>query len=193
MEKHLTLEGEVAFEWKVVGNLEQSAVPLIVALHGGPGAGNDYMIGCGRSTYLPENMGDETFRTYELFVRELNSLVDHLDLWDKSFCGVYAAQRPRGLKKLVLLGFPASMPFYNEVCKYRLAHSPSDVRQTIEECEKRGDHDSLAYKEASTVFMRRLKNLKENPTTYVTMQGPSEFATIGTLKYWQDWKDTYNI
>lgn len=220
---HPVTEGEVALDvpsagkpcktwYIIVGNVKKSARPPVIALHGGPGSGHDYMValadlyeergiplilcdqmGCGRSTHLPEKKGDETFWTFDLFISELDNLIDHLNLRDTSFHligqswggmlgGAYAARQPRGLRKLVLSGSPASMPLYKKACKYRLAELPSDIRGLLE-----GDdvnHDSPEYQKAANVFMRRYvcrldpvpdpiqrawKNLKENPAAYSTM------------------------
>ncbi|KAI1372109.1 proline-specific peptidase [Hypoxylon crocopeplum] len=249
MSAHPTSEGEVAFDapsagkpcktwFKIVGSLKESATPPIIALHGGPGAGHDYLvslidlyekhgiplmlydqIGCGRSTHLPEKLGDETFWTVDLFIQELDNLVDHLGLRERGFHivgqswggmlgGSYAARRPQGLRRIVLSGAPASMPLYKQACKIRLAELPEDVCKTLEECDKRGDHDSPEFKEAAGVFIKRyvcrldpmpepiqhtFKNLKEDSTAYTTMQGHSEFDTVGTLRDWEGWKDAQNI
>jgi hypothetical protein len=98
--------------------------------------------------------------------------------------GTYAALRPRDLRKLVISGSPASMPLYKEACRRRLAQLPLDVRQTLEDCDRKGDHDGPEYKEASDIFMKSFvcrldpvpdpiqqawRNLKENPAAYGTM------------------------
>jgi L-proline amide hydrolase len=150
-------------------------------------------VGCGRSTHLPEKMGDGGFWTVELFIRELDNLVDHLGLRDKGFHLVgqswggmlgsaYAALQPRGLRKLVLSSSPASMPLYKEACKRRLAELPPDTRRILESEDI--NHASSEWQEASKVFMktfvcrldpvpdpvqRAWKNLKENPSAYSTM------------------------
>lgn len=65
-----------------------------------------------------------------------------------------------------------------------LAKLPADVRKTLEECDRRGDHESEKFKEASKVFnshyvcsldplpeevMAGFKNLSDDPTVYLTM------------------------
>lgn len=65
-----------------------------------------------------------------------------------------------------------------------LAKLPDDVRKTLEECERRGDHESEEFKKASKVFnnhyvcgldpwpeevVASFKNLSDDPTVYVTM------------------------
>ncbi|KAI0909408.1 Alpha/Beta hydrolase protein [Ustulina deusta] len=247
MATHPSTEGEIALDvpqagkpcktwYKAVGDLNEASKAPIIALHGGPGSGHDYMvalielyekrripiifydqIGCGRSTHFPEKMGDEEFWTFDLFIRELDNLIDHLNLrntgfhlvgqsWGGMLAAAYASRQPVGLKKLVLSSSPASMPLYNESCKRRLAELPPKTREVLESHEI--DHSSPEFKEASDVFMktfvchldpvpepvqRAWKNLKENPSAYSTMQGDSEFETVGTLKTWEGWKDAHKI
>lgn len=65
-----------------------------------------------------------------------------------------------------------------------LAKLSADVRKTLEECDRRGDHESEEFKKASQVFnsryvcgldpwpeevMAAFKNLSEDPTVYLTM------------------------
>ncbi|KAH8892114.1 proline-specific peptidase [Thozetella sp. PMI_491] len=106
-----TLEGKVPFAipgkgilgstyYKVFGNLSSGATPIVM-LHGGPGAGHEYLlsfaelwpqygipvvlydqIGCGGSTHLPETEGDKDFWQESLFIAELDNLLDHLKLRD---------------------------------------------------------------------------------------------------------------
>ncbi|KAI0099256.1 Alpha/Beta hydrolase protein [Nemania sp. FL0031] len=243
---HPTREGEVEFPapgagkpcltwYKVVGKLE---APPLIALHGGPGAGHEYMetlvdlyeqhgipivlydqVGCGRSTHFREKHGDEGFWTMDLFVAELDNLIDHLQLRDLGFSllgqswggilgGAYACRRPKGLRKLIIAGGPASMPLYMEGCKHLLAQLPPDVRRTIEECERKGDYESEEFTKASAVFYARhfcrldpypeavqigFQHLKEDPTAYLTMQGPSEFTIVGSFKDWEPYKEAHNI
>ena len=105
-------EGEIPFDapgtskpcktwYKVIGDL---TTPPLVALHGGPGAGHEYMtsltdlhdkykipviyydqVGCGRSTRFPEKNGDSSFWTFNLFLMELENLVKHFNLHQLGF------------------------------------------------------------------------------------------------------------
>lgn len=65
-----------------------------------------------------------------------------------------------------------------------LAKLPADVRKTLEECDRRGDHESEEFKKASQVFnshyvcsldpwpeelMASFENLSKDPTVYLTM------------------------
>ncbi|KAH8898532.1 proline-specific peptidase [Thozetella sp. PMI_491] len=176
-------------------------------------------VGCGRSTHFREKMGDESFWTFNLFYEELDNLIDHLKLREKGFFllgqswggmlgGAYASRRPRGLKKLILQSGPASMPIFMKECAKLLAKLPEEVRRTLEDCEKRGDYESPEYEKASAVFYGRhvcrlnpmpaellavFAHLKEDPTSYNTMQGPSEFIVKGSLKDWEGFRDAHNI
>ncbi|KAI1123881.1 Alpha/Beta hydrolase protein [Nemania abortiva] len=244
-----TIEGEVAFDapgagkpsktwYKIYGNPESHPGPVLVALHGGPGAGHQYLsplvdiyekhnipvvfydqIGCGRSTHFREKMGDTTFWTFELHIQELDNLVDHLKLRSKGFYlfgqswggmlgGAYASLKPKGLKKLILSGAPASIPLLAKGSRELLAALPEPARTIIEECDKRGDHESEEFETASQEFYKRhvcrldpypedvlaaFVNLKDDPTVYMTMQGPSEFVIVGSFKDWEGWKDAHNI
>lgn len=61
---------------------------------------------------------------------------------------------------------------------------PEDIRKTLEDCDRKGDHESDAFKKASKVFISRhvctldpmpeeimagFKNMSEDPTVYMTM------------------------
>ncbi|GAB1319329.1 hypothetical protein MFIFM68171_09539 [Madurella fahalii] len=224
--------------YKVVGSLESASSPPLIALHGGPGAGHQYLspltdlyrdygipvvfydqIGCGRSTHFQEKMGDTSFWTFDLYLQELDNLIGHLKLRDKGFyilgqswggvlCGAYASRRPKGLRKAIIASGPASIPLYVQGCQTLLAELPPDIRETLEDCDRRGDHESETFEKAASIFYKRhvcrldpypddvlsaFKNLKEDPTSYLTVQGPSEFVIIGSIKDWEGWQDAHNI
>ena len=152
-------------------------------------------IGCGKSTHFPDKMGDETFWTEDLFIQELDNLIDALKLrdqgfhilgqsWGGMFGGAYAAKQPQGLKKLVLASAPASMPLFAESVAKLLKQLPQDIQDTIRECERKGDFESDEYKNAVDVFYGKFicrldpwpqpvvdtfKNVEDDPTVYMTM------------------------
>ncbi|OTA98511.1 hypothetical protein M426DRAFT_109244 [Hypoxylon sp. CI-4A] len=248
MASHPVSEGEVDFDapnagkpcktwYKIIGTLGSGRPPL-VALHGGPGAGHEYLeplvdiyeqhgipvvfydqIGCGRSTHLREKKNDASFWTFDLFIRELENLIDHLKLeengfyllgqsWGGMLGGAYASRKPRGLKKLVIAGGPASIPLLVKGYEKLILELPSDVRDTLEDCNKRGDYESHEFEQAAAVFYGRhvcrldpqpegvqaaFKNLKDDPTAYLTLQGPSEFIVLGSFKEWEGYHDAHNI
>jgi L-proline amide hydrolase len=75
---------------------------------------------------------------------------------------------------------------------------PPDVQATLARHEEQGSTDSSEYEEAVMVFYERhlcripfpdslqrsFAQMEEDPTVYHTMNGPSEFHVIGTLKHW---------
>lgn len=201
--------------YKIIGDLESGVVPLIT-LHGGPGVGHEYLspladlhtqygipvifydqIGCGHSTRLPEKKGDENFWSVELFIKELDNLIDHLGLrlgehkfdilgqsWGGMLGGVYAARNPAGLRKVVLADAPASIPLMMEGVNELVKKLPENVRKDLEECTRDEDFSSEKYKKACEVFYQRhvcrldpfpadlmasLNHIEEDPTVYLTM------------------------
>ncbi|KAK4224350.1 L-amino acid amidase [Podospora fimiseda] len=205
-------EGEVDFDapgagkpsktwYKIVGSLESGSTPLIL-LHGGPGAGHEYLSSLidlyhkhGTPLIFYDQIGYKGF--YILG-----------QSWGGILAGAYASRRPKGLLKAVIHSGPASIPLYVKGCNDLLAALPPDVRRTLEDCERRGDHESEEFEKASAVFYGRhvcrldpypddvlmaFKHLKEDPTAYLTLQGPSEFVIIGSLKEWEGWQDAHKI
>lgn len=154
-------QGEVVFElpnsskpcktwYKIFGSLDETTGPVLIGLHGGPGAGHEYItpladlykaynipvlfydqIGCGRSTHFREKNGDAEFWSFELFISELDNLIDQLGLrrrgfyllgqsWGGVLAASYAMPRyhegstPPGLRRLIIHSGPASIPLYGE-------------------------------------------------------------------------------
>jgi L-proline amide hydrolase len=111
----------------------------------------------------------------------------------------YALTQPAGLMSLTVADSPASMrQWVAEANRLRTA-LPPEVQQTLRKHEEAGTTDDPAYEEAMMVFYRRhvcrldpwpefvrraFANIAENPEVYHTMNGPSEFYVIGTLKDW---------
>ncbi|HTI27072.1 MAG TPA: alpha/beta fold hydrolase, partial [Kutzneria sp.] len=129
--------GEHETWYRITGELGSGGVPLVV-LHGGPGCTHDYLLrltslagdravvhydqlGNGRSTHLPDATPD--FWTVELFLAELDNLVETLGIADRyallgqSWGGMLAAEhavrRPAGLRGLVIANSPASMQLWS--------------------------------------------------------------------------------
>ena len=172
-------------------------------------------IGNGRSTHYPERGAD--FWTIDLFVRELHNLVDALGIADRhhvlgsswgGFLGQeYALTHPAGLKSLVLTDTAASFPdFLAETNRLR-TELPPEVEATLRRHEEAGTTDDPEYEEACMVFYRRhvcrldpwpqelidaFAWIEKDPTVYHTMNGPSEFHVIGSIKDWQS-KDRLHL
>jgi L-proline amide hydrolase len=163
-------------------------------------------IGCGRSQHRPD--APSSFWAVELFTRELTMLVDHLGVaaryhvlgqsWGGMLGMEHALQHPQGLRSLVVANSPASMELWVSETKRLRALLPDDVQETLTRHEAAGTTDSTEYEQAVMVFYERhlcriafpdalqrtFAQLAEDPTVYHTMNGPSEFHVIGTLKDW---------
>ncbi|WP_369365709.1 proline iminopeptidase-family hydrolase [Streptomyces sp. CG4] len=164
-------------------------------------------IGNGGSTHLPRRGVD--FWTVDLFLGELDNLLtslgiaDNYVLFGQSWGGLlvakHAAARPAGLRGLVIANAPASYPLWLEEMAVLRAQLPPGVNETLLRHEAAGTTDSEEYYQAMTPFYEkhvcRLKpwpreyqasfyEVYNDPTVYYTMNGPSEFHVIGTLKDW---------
>ena len=167
-------------------------------------------LGNGHSTHLPERKGDGGFWAPDLFVRELANLVVYLGIADRhhvlgqswgSFLGQeYALRQPPGLRALVLADAAASFPDFLAECNRLRTELPPAVEATLKRHEEAETTDDPKYMEACQVFYRRhvcrleewpeevgraFEWIEKDPTVYHTMNGPSEFHVIGTLKDWQ--------
>ena len=164
-------------------------------------------VGNGRSTHLRDRGAD--FWAVDLFLDELENLLDKLGvagayhLLGQSWGGMLAAEhgirRPPGLLSLIISDSPASMPLWLAAAAELRAQLPPDVEATLAEHEAAGTTDSPEYAAAMQVFYERhvcralpwpgelnqtFAAIADDPTVYHTMNGPSEFHVIGTLKTW---------
>ncbi len=233
-----TTEGRLAFRdgetwYRVTGVVGEGATPLVL-LHGGPGAGHDYLrslahladtgravvhydqLGCGRSSHFPDRGGE--FYTVELFLEELAAVLSHLGIADRyhllgqSWGGMLAAEhairRPEGLRGLVISNSPASMALWGAEAARLRDELPAEVREVLDAHEADGTYTDPAYLDASQVYYDRhvcrvVPNppevlatkalLDEDPTVYLTMNGPTEFLCIGTLKDWSVVDEVHRI
>ncbi|KIW13652.1 hypothetical protein PV08_08843 [Exophiala spinifera] len=221
--------------YKVYGDLSSASAssspsarrPLVI-LHGGPGLSHNYLlnlsrlagdtatalvfydqVGSGQSTHLREKRLDESFWTVELFMAELDNLLDHLgisssfDLFGHSWGGMlgsqFAARGHAGLRKLVLGNAPASMPLFVASCGSWRKQLPADVDDAISRHERDGTYEDPEYQAAVTEFYKRfvcrvfpfpgdfqdsIAWAEKDDTVYRTMNGPSEFTVTGNLRTW---------
>ena len=164
-------------------------------------------IGNGRSTHLPD--ADPSYWTVELFVAELDNLLAGLGIADsyhllgQSWGGMlgaeFAVRRPGGLQRLVIADSPASMQLWSEAADSLRAGLPAEVEAALRRHEKAGTTDSPEYHQAMLVYYDRhvcrispnppevaasFAAIEDNPTVYHTMNGPSEFHSIGSLRTW---------
>jgi hypothetical protein len=105
----------------------------------------------------------------------------------------------RCLRTGVAHNSPASIPLWiNEANRLRRL-LPKQVQETLARHEDAGTTDSEEYQQAMMCFYERhlcrivpfpdelqrtFAQLEEDPTVYHTMNGPSEFHVIGTLRDW---------
>lgn len=210
--------------YRISGELGGDKLPLVI-LHGGPGVAHNYVdaykllardgravihydqLGCGNSTLLPERGAD--FWTPQLFIDELENLVDHLGIRDgfhvlgQSWGGMlgaeYAVRQPEGLVSLTIANSPASMTLWVAEANRLRADLPQDVQDTLTRHEAAGSTDHPDYQQATMAFYERhvcrvvpfppevtasFEQAARNPTVYTTMNGPNEFHVVGTLKTW---------
>lgn len=163
-------------------------------------------LGCGRSEHLPE--APASFWTPQLFQDELVALTDHLGIagryavvgqsWGGMLAMVHALDHPRGLRAIVVADSPASMTLWVSEANRLRGDLPPDVQETLTRHERDGTTDDPAYEAAVRVFydrhlcrvpwpecvQRSFDQIAADPTVYHTMNGPSEFHVVGSLRSW---------
>ena len=164
-------------------------------------------LGNGRSTHLRDKGAD--FWTVELFLDELASLTRHLGIdggyhvfgqsWGGMLGAEHAVTRPGGLRSLVIANSPASMELWVSEANRLRELLPPEVQATLLAHEAAGTTSTPEYTAAVRVFYdrhvcrvnpwpdevaRTFAAIEDDPTVYMTMNGPSEFHVIGTLKPW---------
>ncbi|KAF2151716.1 proline-specific peptidase [Myriangium duriaei CBS 260.36] len=164
-------------------------------------------LGCGKSTHLRDKREDASFWTVSLFIAELDNLaaalkIHSFDLLGQSWGGMlaaeYAALQPPRLRKVVIADSPTDMHTWVKVANELRALLPKDVQETLTKCEAESRFDK-EYEGAMEVFYKyfvcrvqpfpkeieeTLAVVGEDDTVYFTMNGPSEFHVIGSLKDW---------
>ena len=163
--------------------------------------------GNGRSTHRPD--ADPSFWSVELFLAELDALLAHLGIaenyhllgqsWGGMLGAEHAVRAPAGLQRLVIANSPASMDLWLEAANGLRADLPPEVDEVLRHHEAAGTTDSAEYAAAMKVFYDRhvcrvtpnppevtasFAAIEADPTAYHTMNGPSEFHTIGSLVTW---------
>ena len=151
---------------------------------------------------------DPAMWTPELYVEEVDAVrealgLDRVHVFGHSWGGMlgmqYAAGRPDGLVSLIVESSPPSVPAWMpEIARLR-SELPPEVEATLREHEDAGTTDAPEYEEAVMVFYRRhlcrvdpwpdwfvecFQLLDANPEVYHSMNGPSEFHVIGTIRDW---------
>jgi L-proline amide hydrolase len=163
-------------------------------------------LGCGRSEHRPDAPSD--FWRPQLFKDELVELTRHLGIeqrhavvgqsWGGMLGMEYALDQPPGLKGLVVCDSPASMTLWVSEANRLRADLRPDVQEALTRHEEAGTTEEQEYKDAVRVFydrhlcrvpwpdcvQRSFDQIDADPTVYHTMNGPSEFHVVGSLKTW---------
>jgi len=158
-------------------------------------------LGCG----LSDRPDDPALWTIDFFVREVDTVrqalgLDKIHLLGQSWGGMlamaYMLTKPEGVVSLTIASSPSSVPAWMvELARLR-DDLPPTVQATLLRYEEAGTTDSPVYEEASLAFYRRhLCRLDPWPhglirsmgpqmgqQVYLTMNGPSEFHVIGSLR-----------
>ena len=229
--KHPSLpEGKEVKTWyKIHGSLSSGRRPLVL-LHGGPGCPHMYLtipfedyaaktgtpvvfydqIGSGKSTRLPETRLDEEFWTTELFIAELDNLLDHLGIrndfdlyghsWGAMLLGKYAVSasgKSSGLHKAVLASGPCNSKNWMAAGRSLVDRMPKDVQDTYWKYSNEKNYDAPEYREAvmaiyqkhmcrltpwPQILVEAFDQLEEEDTSYMTMCGPDEMNMTGSLR-----------
>jgi L-proline amide hydrolase len=159
-------------------------------------------LGCGHSQ-LPGPNPD--MWTVDLFVEEVDVIrdalgLDELHILGQSWGGMlgmeYALTQPSGVASLLVCDSPASMEQWGSEAD-RLRHDlPPDIQAILLKHEQAGTTDDPEYVAACDEYYNRhvcrvphtagvARSFEQLPNeVYLTMNGPSEFHCIGTLRTW---------
>jgi proline-specific peptidase len=119
----------------------------------------------------------------------------------------YMVREPSGIERLVLASTSASIPEFVAGARRLIEAMPEPHRSTLIELGARGAYEDPAYQAAVEAFYRRhLCRLDPWPealerssacidgnAVYLTMNGPTEFDVIGTLRDWDRTADLGRI
>ncbi|KZT68572.1 proline-specific peptidase [Daedalea quercina L-15889] len=231
-----TFQGETYSTWyKIVGDLKAGGRPL-VTLHGGPGFSHHYMlpnaqlasklnipvvfydqIGIGALSHPEKGKGEEkeTFWTMEVFMDELDNLLNHLGIesefdlighnWGAFLAVHYASNRvPKRLKRLILADGTCAMDLWIKGTDALRLKLPEDLQKVLREHEEKGTTSSKEYQNAMEVwFGKQICALNPIPELLAksfgamgedpTVIGASEICCTGTLKTWSCVDQLHNI
>ena len=172
-------------------------------------------LGCGDSTLLPDK--PKEFWTPELFMEELTLLLSHLGIeqnyillgqsWGGMLAMQFAIENPVGLAGLIVADSPASMDLWLSEANRLREVLPAGVNEVLLRHEAAGSTDNPEYTAAVNVFYDRhlcrvpapacvLEGRRKQAldhTVYHTMNGPSEFHVVGSLKDWDITDELHRI
>ncbi|MBA3874957.1 MAG: proline iminopeptidase-family hydrolase [Anaerolineae bacterium] len=162
-------------------------------------------LGCGNS-HIDESKPE--MWTVDLYVEEVDAVrkalgLDKIHLLGQSWGGMlameYMIRQPKGVASVTIASSPASMIQWVEEANKLREDLPPEVNATLLKHEAAGTTSDPEYLTAMTEFYNRhvcrvvpnpdyvqrsFAKLGEYPEVYNTMNGPSEFFVVGTLKNW---------
>jgi proline-specific peptidase len=160
--------------YEIVGSGD--AIPLL-ALHGGPGAGHDYLesfgvLGADRPVVFYDQLGcgnsdrpdDLSLWRIERFVEEVTAVRRALDLerihllaqsWGGWLAIEYMLTQPPGIASLILASTSASVPLVAAETARLKAALPPEVLATLQRYEATGEFHHPEYEAAMMTFYRR--------------------------------------
>ncbi|MEO8608039.1 MAG: proline iminopeptidase-family hydrolase [Chloroflexota bacterium] len=162
-------------------------------------------LGCGNS-HIDQSKPE--MWTVDLYVEEVDVVrkalgLEHIHLLGQSWGGMlameYMIRQPKGVASVTIASSPASMiQWVEEAAKLR-AQLPPEIEATLVKHETAGTTNSEEYQQVMLEFYNRhvcrivpnpeyvarsFTKMAQYPEVYNTMNGPSEFYVIGTLKNW---------
>ena len=180
---HVPSAGKACQTWYTTFGDYKPGTRALVVLHGGPGVPHDYLnpisdiasygipvimydqIGCGNSTHLKEKSGDAAFWSVQLFLDELDNLLEKLGIkddydilghsWGGMLGSEHAIRQPKGLRKLILSCSLADMNTWVVVADKLRAQLPEDVQETLKKHEADGTTETAEYEAAVNVYYER--------------------------------------
>ncbi len=162
-------------------------------------------LGCGNS-HIP--ISNPSMWTVALYVEEVEVVrralgLERIHLLGQSWGGMLAMEymftQPNGIASVTIANSPASMVQWVEEANKLREQLPQEVQATLLKHERAGTTDSAEYQAAEQVYydrhvcrvvpnpdyvQRSFQKMAQYPEVYNTMNGPSEFHVIGTLKDW---------
>ncbi|KAI1763118.1 proline-specific peptidase [Hypoxylon sp. FL1150] len=217
--------GKWSITWyKIIGNLGESTTSPLIALHGG----RDFDFFAPLSDIyeahkIPTILYDQTtwgrpirgedrdskpFRTYDVFIQELDNLIDHLGLrlrgfhllghgWGGMLAGSYAARHPRGLNRLILVSTPGSIQQWTQARRKLSRLLPWHFHLALGGHIEREPDDSQGYRRAFGVYFSqyicRLNPLPEPMQCFLWNLPGDKAVYFAVCRDWDPSKDAYEI
>lgn len=210
------------------GKSKKESLPYIF-LHGGPGSTHflalrHLELAKDRQIILYDQLGSYLSKpkskkpkwSIELFVQELEYLINHLGLKQFHLAGgswgatlaleYYLRKKDPRIATITFISPLFSTPIWIQDAKRLLKKLPMKTQKVIEVCQEIGATDSKVYKQAEMEFNKRFvfrgdwksRSLTKafgafNKEVYFHMWGPSEFHPTGKLKNYDRFKDLSKV